>query len=578
MAKMIPSYLGEDTLSPGEVDFFKRINSDIKTKDWLVLHSLNIAHHQTRIMGEIDFLVIVPQVGILAVEIKAHSFIKVIDGIWYMGRSDTKGSRRSPFEQVNESMFSLINYISENNQNLKSLPIFSLVIFTHFDFKTKSIEWSSKDYVGSREYRSKPISDLLNERIKSRLQMASEKVSGRWLKVQKGCSPNKTDIKQLVQLIRPKIEPSETNLNIGSKIEKELIKYTSEQFLALDTLSGNKRVIFDGSAGTGKTFLAIESAMREAKVGKKVLLICMNKLLNSLLNTKLDNPDIKVVTLHKFLKDNSGSAEFENSNKYWDETLPEKAYCNLLEIEETLDKFDTLIIDEAQDILRNNFWLDCLDLILKEGLSNGRWMAFGDFNLQTIYNIYDVSFDIKDNLLSRTSSSAQASLTRNCRNTEECSRLSLSLAAIASPYQSYLRHTPSIVKSSYLFYKDELGQMKQLSSLIKKGLDSGFKASDIVILSKKAETKSISKNFSKELGISPFELERKGVSYTSIHKFKGLEAPFIILTDFDELASEEAKKMVFTGASRATDSVHYLFNNSTKASFLSLLMEGKGND
>ncbi len=57
---MIPSYLGEDTLSPGEVDFFKRINSDIKTKDWLVLHSLNIAHHQTRIMGEIDFLVIVP--------------------------------------------------------------------------------------------------------------------------------------------------------------------------------------------------------------------------------------------------------------------------------------------------------------------------------------------------------------------------------------------------------------------------------------------------------------------------------------------------------------------------------------
>ena len=578
MAKMIPSYLGEDTLSPGEVDFFKRINSDIKTKDWLVLHSLNIAHHQTRIMGEIDFLVIVPQVGILAVEIKAHSFIKVIDGIWYMGRSDTKGSRRSPFEQVNESMFSLMNYISENNQNLKSLPIFSLVIFTNFDFKTKSVEWSSKDYVGSREYRSKPISDLLNERIKSRLQMVSEKVSGRWLKVQKGCNPNKTDIKQLVQLIRPKIEPSETILNIGSKIEKELIKYTSEQFLALDTLSGNKRVIFDGSAGTGKTFLAIESAMREAKAGKKVLLICMNKLLNSLLNTKLDNPDIKVVTLHKFLKDNSGSAEFENSNKYWDETLPEKAYCNLLEIEETLDKFDTLIIDEAQDILRNNFWLDCLDLILKEGLSNGRWMAFGDFNLQTIYNIYDVSADIKNNLLSRTSSSAQGSLTRNCRNTEECSRLSLSLAAIASPYQSYLRHTPSIVKSSYLFYKDELGQMKQLSSLIKKGLDSGFKASDIVILSKKAETKSISKNFSKELGILPFELERKGVSYTSIHKFKGLEAPFIILTDFDELDSDEAKKMVFTGASRATDSVHYLFNNSTKASFFSLLMEGKGNE
>ena len=167
MAKIIPNYLGKDTLSPGEEDFFNRLSRDSKTDDWLVLHSLNIAHHQTRIMGEVDFLVVVPKVGILAVEIKAHSFIRVMNGIWYMGRSDTKGSRRSPFVQVNESMFSLIKYVSDNNQNLKNLPVFSLVIFTHFDFKTKSVEWKSKDYVGSREYRSKPISDLLKERIKS---------------------------------------------------------------------------------------------------------------------------------------------------------------------------------------------------------------------------------------------------------------------------------------------------------------------------------------------------------------------------------------------------------------------------
>ncbi len=577
MAKIIPSYLEKDTMSPGEVDFFNRLSSDTKTEGWLVLHSLNIAHHQTRIMGEIDFLVIVPKVGILAVEIKAHSFIKVIDGIWFMGRSDTKGSRRSPFVQVNESMFSLIKYVSENNQNLKNLPIFSLVIFTHFDFKTKSVEWNAKDYVGSREYRSKPISTLLSERIKIQLKIASEKDSSRWLTFQKSFRPNQTDIKQLVQLIRPTIEPSKTTLSIGGEIEQELIKYTSEQFLALDTLSGNKRVIFDGSAGTGKTFLAIEAAMREAETGKKILLICMNKFLNNMLNEKLDNPAITVVTLHKFLKDNSGHSSLEDSNKYWNETLPEEAYCSLLENEEILDKFDTLIIDEAQDILSNNLWLDCLDVILKGGLSNGRWMAFGDFYLQAIYNIYDVSFALKDNLLSRTSSSAQASLTRNCRNTEESSRLSLSLAAIDSPYQSYLRHSPSIVKSSYLFYKDELTQVKQLSLLIKKGLDSGFKATEIVVLSKRAETKSISKSFSNELGISAFELKRKGVSYTSIHKFKGLEAPFIILTDFDELDSDESKRLLFTGASRATDSVHYLFNDSTKTSFLNLLMEGKIN-
>lgn len=577
MAKLIPNYLNKETLSPGEIDFFDRLSCDKETADWLALHSLNIAHHQTRLMGEIDFLVIIPNLGILAIEIKAHSFIKVSDGLWYMGRSDTKGSRRSPFEQVNESMFSLIKYISDNNKNLKKLPIFSLVIFTHFDFKAKSIEWHSKDYIGSREYRSKPIFMLLKERVKTLLALATGKESCSWLQLQEG-RPNSVDIKQLLELIRPTIEPSAKTLDIGNQIEAELIKYTSEQFWALDTLSGNKRVLFDGSAGTGKTFLAIESAIRESKNGKKVLLVCMNKLLNQFLNEQLNIKNVTVITLHKFLKDNAQDLPLEEGGVYWNETLPEEAYCNLLEHEATIEKFDTLIIDEAQDIIKNDLWLDCLDLVLKNGLSNGRWMSFGDFNLQTIYSLYDINENIKDNLLVRCSSATEASLIKNCRNTEECSRLSLSLADIDSPYKSYLRNNPSIVKSSYLFYKDEITQVKQLSLLIKKGLDSGFNASDIVILSKRSEIKSISKYFNKELKVFPFTLRRKCVTYTSIHKFKGLEAPYIILTDFDELETDESKKLLFTGASRATDSVHYLFSDSTKTSFLKLLMQGKGNE
>lgn len=333
MAKLIPNYLDEGTLSPGEIDFFNRLKKDKNTSDWLVLHSLNIAHHQSRLMGEIDFLVIIPNTGILAIEIKAHTFIKVIDGIWYLGRNDTKGTRRSPFEQVNESTFSLIKYLSRNNQNLKNLPIFSLVIFTHYDFNVKSVEWHSKDYIGCREYRSKPTSELLKERLKSQIKIASKKNSGFWLKQQEN-KPSNADVKVILELIRPTIEPSSKSLNIGSQIEEELIKYTSEQFWALDTLSGNKRVLFAGSAGTGKTFLAIESAIREAKLGKRVLFVCMNKLLNEMLNAQLNMVNVRIVTLHKFLKDNSPLLSSDDSNIYWSEKLPEEAYCNLLENDE----------------------------------------------------------------------------------------------------------------------------------------------------------------------------------------------------------------------------------------------------
>jgi len=577
MSKMIPSYIDSDTLSPGEIDFFKRISKDQGASDWVVLHSLNIAHHQTRLMGEIDFLVIVPKKGILAVEIKAHSFIKVNEGKWYMGRKDKKGTRKTPFNQVDESMFSLKEYISRNNQNLKGLPIFSLVIFTHFNFNYKSIEWKSKDYVGSKEYRSKPVSILIKDRIDSFIKEALEKKSSHWLKAV-GKRPSSIDIKQLLELIRPSIELSAKALNPSNLIENELIKYTSEQFLALDTLAGNERVLFDGSAGTGKTVLAIESAVRESSAGKKVLFICMNKLLNEKLEKTVADKNIDVLTLHKFLRNNSKLGCKIEGSKYWDEELPEDAYCHILENENSVRKYDVLIIDEAQDILRNDLWLDCLDLILEHGLAGGRWLAFGDFNLQTIYSFYDGDKNVKSKLLERSSSVTEASLYRNCRNVEDCSRLSLLLADMDSPYHSYLRENESIVKSSYFFYTDDESQFQNLLQLISKGLSSGFKPNDIVILSKSSELKSISSTFNKKLNISPFSLECKGVSFTSIHKFKGLEAPYVILTDFEELESEESRKILFTGASRATDSVHYLFAESARLSFLKLLVEGKSND
>jgi hypothetical protein len=577
MTKLIPNYIDNTTVSPGEIDFFHRMSKDEGAKDWVVLHSLSIAHHKTRLMGEIDFLVMIPDKGILAIEIKAHTFIKVLEGIWYMGRSDNKGSRRSPFQQVNESMFSLLDYISENNQTLKGLPIFSLVIFTHFNFSSKSVEWNSKDYVGTREYRSKPITAMLAERLKIFLSIASTKESCRWM-TNGNPRPSRSDITNLVDLIRPSIELTPQEINLSGQIEDDLYKFTSEQFFALDMLSENLRVIFDGSAGTGKTFLAIESALREVKAGKKVLFVCMNKLLNQLLRDKLETDFVTVKTLHKLLLEYSELIVSTKNSSFWNHDLPENSYCFLLENEDKIKKFDVLIIDEAQDILENSLWLDCLDLLLRDGLENGRWLAFGDFNLQTIYNLYSTSGDAKKKLLERSFLVSQGNLNRNCRNIEDSSKLSLSLADLKTPYKSYLRVGPSIVKSSYLFYQDDDTQIKALNMLINKGTSSGFKPADIVILSKVSEPKSISCRHSEKLNVKPFSFNRKSVTYTSIHKFKGLEAPFIIITDFDDLELDESKKILFTGASRSTDSVHYLFHESSKVTFFALLMKGSDNE
>lgn len=59
MPKMIPRIFDPKNPSPGEKIFFERISCDENIKNWVILHSLNVAYHRFKAMGELDFLVII---------------------------------------------------------------------------------------------------------------------------------------------------------------------------------------------------------------------------------------------------------------------------------------------------------------------------------------------------------------------------------------------------------------------------------------------------------------------------------------------------------------------------------------
>jgi MoxR-like ATPase len=52
---------------------------------------------------------------------------------------------------------------------------------------------------------------------------------------------------------------------------------TEEQERILDETALNRRMLFLGTTGPGKTFVAMEKARRLALEGKRVLLTCYNK-------------------------------------------------------------------------------------------------------------------------------------------------------------------------------------------------------------------------------------------------------------------------------------------------------------
>jgi len=104
VARMIPSVFDPNCTSPGEKEIFNRLKNDPATSDWTVLHSLDLANHVSQISGEIDFVIIIPEKGVLCLEVKSHRRIsRAEDGLWYFG-SSIKPDARGPFKQVATTM------------------------------------------------------------------------------------------------------------------------------------------------------------------------------------------------------------------------------------------------------------------------------------------------------------------------------------------------------------------------------------------------------------------------------------------------------------------------------------------
>ena len=104
MARMIPPGFDPETrIPPGEVLIFDRLRSDPETSDWIVLHSLDVPQHRRQVEGEVDFVVVVPRLGVLCLEVKSHRTVSRSNlGVWHLGQDAP--SNRGPFKQASGGM------------------------------------------------------------------------------------------------------------------------------------------------------------------------------------------------------------------------------------------------------------------------------------------------------------------------------------------------------------------------------------------------------------------------------------------------------------------------------------------
>ncbi|EJS45944.1 hypothetical protein ICE_05354 [Bacillus cereus BAG1X1-2] len=537
MAIMYPNYVNHD-ISDGEREVFNKFSEENSiTKDWVVLHSFNISEHMRhQYNGEADFVILIPNKGILVLEVKAHRNANYDQNTgWCLG---AMGDKRDPLKQARDNMFSIKNaYINSYDSNLL---IGWAVLFTHIDkFRDNSgtlhnaTEFQSNPIIGSEVFWSDDFFSHI------------EWVMDGWKKGYKFARTlsKSEDMENLLQLLRPSICGIENPKAYFERREKEIIHLDKAQHCLLDVIlnSVNKRIVFCGGAGTGKTILAVETLMREVSNKKSVLYVTFNRHINDWVSTQFNS----------------------NESSSWIITM-EGLYAHWASIpDEYITKYDVLIVDEAQDIIFSHDserYLRVLNGMLKNGLEDGRWVMFGDFSsLQSQYqqiNGKSIEETLND-FINKTPGIILADLKKNYRNPNQIVNVCNKVFNQGLDIQS--RDEQAAI--SIIEFTNKDNEVEKINEIINDVLKLGFSEQDIIILStdsfQAAKSRADILIDSYNQNLIPFSFHKKGIKYSSVGKFKGLESPIVILSNVNKTT---ANSSLYTGITRALSRVYILVN------------------
>ncbi len=558
MINFVPPYLGDEVKSNAERKIFDLLHN-LNFDNAVVIHSLGLPRHKSKIYGEIDF-VIICELGIACLEIKGGG-VSCNNGKWSFtdryGKENTK--TEGPFEQITTAMFSLRQRIQKqfaNNYKIKNTNFASGVMFPDIEFN-----YEGQSIIPEIIYDLKSETNDITQFVKN--------IFSYWIKQNPKVNKDnliklsRSDIDSIKEFLRGDFGFIPPLNEYVDTIEKHLLKLTEEQYYILDALSQNERLMIEGAAGTGKTLLAIEYAKRQAMAGNRTLLLVYNSNLAKSLK-KNENDMLTIEHYHGLISNYIPITS--STNDYFEKELPDLFYQRLCL--GGIAKYDYIIIDEAQDLLKPTFLL-CVDELLKGGISEGKWCLFFDCN-QNLYND-----EISDGFeMLSCYNVVKCKLQYNCRNTRPIALTNSLITHL--PAAKILKEDGDNVE--YITYENDKEFALKLSSLIKKYKFNSFNLNDITLLSSVTYLKSIiaeSKALEHVCEVSTPNNPAKGnVVFSTIQGFKGLEAKIVIITDIDKIILSQFKKILYTGISRAKVNLYIFCTPEIKEKLDNLYMAG----
>lgn len=487
--RVIPSEISSNTRSNAERSVFAAL-AEIPDDHSVALHSVHLPRHYKKRVGEIDFVLITPDL-LLFIEVKG-GHVGVRDGKWYYGppgRED--GPRESPFAQASGGMHEFEREIGNLVGDLRAhgVPSGYLVITTDVDIP-RTTEFEPEQYLGAIAYDGG-----------RGLQRGIERATRFWLTRNRWArNPIPRGLRnKMLEAIRPDFDRVPNLRSRLTDLDVTLERLTNEQLDRLDELETNPRLVWTGGAGTGKTFLAAEAARRNSAHGS-VLFTCASVTLAAHLTRVLADHPITVLP-------------FERLDEVRGRT------------------FGHLIVDEAQDLM-NFESLDVLEDLVSGGLAEGHWIFMLDQNNQVLR---PDGYDPDAWAYLRPLGSVYGPMKRNCRNTvpivtqvRAYTGADLGVASAGSGYPVRFVDVPDAQQEAVAldaYVSDLEGQDVSLRDITLLSGSGDWEDSSARLSQRAAKIE----RFTEVVGT---ERIRQRLTWSSISDFKGHENHVVCLIDF----------------------------------------------
>ncbi len=544
MVTFIPKLDPTKIENPGERKVAETLSKHL-SDDIRVIHSLNwVRKGRSGVLveGECDFVILVPNKGLLFVEVKGGilGFDTDLGEWWRLSpHNNRRALNKDPFKQVQSNMHSILDHIKEH----LGVPTLNFTygfatIFPDGIFQGKLPPGITRKQIldahdlENPEKRLHSILDLFQRRNSTAL--------------------SRNEIHRIESALFTKFDIVPVTWRNLEEQERRLHRLTEEQRTLLDILAEQSTAAIKGGAGTGKTLLAVAKAQQVAQSGMRTLLLCYNRPLRNWLNDTVQidfEQKLMIKTYHELVHEFCIAAELDfnpnmtgDQQEFWNNHAPDLLMQACDKLPEN-KKFDAVVVDEGQDF--QELWWHSLDSVFKEP------------NNKECFYVY---FDPNQNLFLREAVSLPSELgnpfvlQRNCRNSPEiadyCNR-------IIDDNLDDATHSLEV----YQVESRRLGFQKiaELVHKLTKPRTGELKPSQIAVLVPPFPKNDWPTKFKSISTTGDLDSWRsgKGVLIETYPRFKGLEADVvIILTAPLDGADDRLRRFNYVACSRAKHILH----------------------